>query len=549
MINIDDMTINDLWQAVFTTDSNGEVCIRFLEGMTSWKPPVDTYWDLPLVWNSVWDTRIAKDDFNIYTWNWSSWVNKVWWVDSVNAWSGIAVSQTTWDITVSIDLDNTKWLNFFSGKIWIDIDATLQFTAGKVWLDSTLKSNYDTAYTNSHTHANKTILDNISATSISHRDWAYSHSILVSWNPHNVTKTDVGLSNVSNLAQVATTTDQTIAWTKTFSTAPILSSLTANRIPFLDANKQFVTDDNWGWDNTNKRLWVWLNNPSYRLHVYTYFWVATENWIRMQHNAWSNNKFLDIFIWGAEGSTLVNIAAKKWWWDTPDISFTTNSANALFIQKDTWRVWFSKTNPSYPIDVNGTANATTFRTDAWDTINWSVVTLVSWTYPRIYSSQSDVPIYIWWNTTTNKSLVIYKTDASSVANHLVTVLWTGSVWIWTTSPSYRLDVVNSSSFVEARIYWNADWDTWLIIKDSNREWKVWVDVWNVWNWIFNIFDVTWWGSRFNIWTTWNVSMWWNLWIWATATTTSKLHISWIPTSSAGLVAWDVWSNSWVLTIV
>jgi len=68
-------------------------------------------------------------------------------------------------------------------------------------LTDTLKGNYDTAYTNTHTHSNKTILDaiqeSLTTTLKSNYDTAYSHS-QTTGNPHNTTPAHIGLGNVNN---------------------------------------------------------------------------------------------------------------------------------------------------------------------------------------------------------------------------------------------------------------------------------------------------------------------------------------------------------------
>ena len=69
-----------------------------------------------------------------------------------------------------------------------------------------LKNAYDGAVTNSHTHTNKVTLDLIqealTAALKSAYDGAVTHAGLTTGNPHSVTKTEVGLANVTNDAQV-----------------------------------------------------------------------------------------------------------------------------------------------------------------------------------------------------------------------------------------------------------------------------------------------------------------------------------------------------------
>lgn len=94
-------------------------------------------------------------------------------------------------------------------------------------LTTSLKNSYDSAVTASHSHSNKSTLDSITAaltTALkSNYDTAYTHTSNTS-NPHNTTASQVGLGNVANLTQVDTSTDQTIAGTKTFSAAVLAAN-------------------------------------------------------------------------------------------------------------------------------------------------------------------------------------------------------------------------------------------------------------------------------------------------------------------------------------
>jgi len=99
-------------------------------------------------------------------------------------------------------------------------------------LTDILKGNYDTAYTNTHTHSNKTVLDaiqeSLTTTLKSNYDTAYSHS-QTTGNPHNTTPTNIGLGNVNNTSDAnkpVSTAQQTALNLKADATA--LSSHTGN---------------------------------------------------------------------------------------------------------------------------------------------------------------------------------------------------------------------------------------------------------------------------------------------------------------------------------
>ena len=59
-------------------------------------------------------------------------------------------------------------------------------------------------------------------------------------NPHSVTKTQVGLSNVTNVAQVELSGNQTVAGIKTFSSSPIVPDPTTDQ---QVASKKYVDDN------------------------------------------------------------------------------------------------------------------------------------------------------------------------------------------------------------------------------------------------------------------------------------------------------------------
>lgn len=65
-----------------------------------------------------------------------------------------------------------------------------------------------------------------------------------------------------------TTGTQTLAGAKTFSSAPTLSSMTAGSVLFAGASGLVSQDNsNLFWDNTNKRLGILTNSPSYTIDV------------------------------------------------------------------------------------------------------------------------------------------------------------------------------------------------------------------------------------------------------------------------------------------
>lgn len=112
----------------------------------------------------------------------------------------------------------------FASTITTALSNKVDKVAGKVLsendLTDDLKSHYDTAYTNTHSHWNQSILDSTNAAFTSSLNnkitSAYSHSTSLS-NPHSVTKAQVGLENVPN-TDCTTTTNITDSTDKRFVT-------------------------------------------------------------------------------------------------------------------------------------------------------------------------------------------------------------------------------------------------------------------------------------------------------------------------------------------
>lgn len=97
--------------------------------------------------------------------------------------------------------DDDNFANTINNQLIEKVDAIEGKGLSTHDLTDELKSHYDEAYTNSHSHVNQSVLDSTNAaftSSLSNKiTSAYSHATSLS-NPHSVTKAQVGLGNVDN---------------------------------------------------------------------------------------------------------------------------------------------------------------------------------------------------------------------------------------------------------------------------------------------------------------------------------------------------------------
>ncbi len=268
---------SDLWQATAINFTGSAVDVTVVNGVHT----VDVTWGWWGSWDVVWPASAIDDNFASFdttTWkliqdsgyNATSFAPALWADDNYVTDAQLTViGNTSWTNTWDQDLSpyqllSEKWVNNWyaeldwTGKVptaqlpsYVDDVIMVANFAALPWTGETDKI-YVTEDTNLTYRWNWSSYTEISAslalweTSSTAYRWdrgktAYDHSQLTSGNPHNVTKTDVGLSNVVNA--------------DTTTTANITDS----------SNKRYVTDanltviGNTSWTNTGDQTSiVWI---------------------------------------------------------------------------------------------------------------------------------------------------------------------------------------------------------------------------------------------------------------------------------------------------
>jgi hypothetical protein len=138
----------------------------------AFKAGVATQANLPLVLNAKGDARIANDSGHLYVW-------------SIEAATGLL----------------TDWVD--AGDI---VDLEWSAISGK---PSSAVADIDDAVSKKHTQGTDQVLDTGGANEISaaNAKAAYTHSGVVTGNPHAVSKSDVGLGNVDNVSEATIISD------------------------------------------------------------------------------------------------------------------------------------------------------------------------------------------------------------------------------------------------------------------------------------------------------------------------------------------------------
>lgn len=176
-----------------------------LETAIDWKEAVSTYADLATTYphpDDGWTVNV-KDTNYTYRWSGTAWI----------AISANAIPKATQSVDGLLSKeDKTRYDDAYSKRHTHTNKSTLDK------LTETLLSNWTDAYNKRHEHANKTVLDKITQTLLDNWNAAYTH-ISNKSNPHGVTKSQVGLGSVPNVA----TNDQV----PTFTQATTLDNLTS----------------------------------------------------------------------------------------------------------------------------------------------------------------------------------------------------------------------------------------------------------------------------------------------------------------------------------
>ena len=209
-----DAAENDIRSTISTNKPNwddkytrNEVDNKFsaLETAIDWKEAVATFADLATTYpqpDDGWTVNVKDTDYT-YRWSGTAWI----------AISANAIPKATQSVDGLLSKEDKT--------AYDDTNAKKHTHSNKSTLDKlteALLANWSDAYNKRHEHGNKTVIDKITQTLLDNWNAAYTH-IGNKSNPHGVTKAQVGLGSVPNVA----TNDQT----PTFTQASALGNLSS----------------------------------------------------------------------------------------------------------------------------------------------------------------------------------------------------------------------------------------------------------------------------------------------------------------------------------
>lgn len=209
-----DAAENDIRSTISTNKPNwddkytrNEVDNKFsaLETAIDWKEAVATFADLATTYpkpDDGWTVNVKDTDYT-YRWSGTAWI----------AISANAIPKATQSVDGLLSKEDKT--------AYDDTNAKKHTHSNKSTLDKlteALLANWSDAYNKRHEHGNKTVIDKITQTLLDNWNAAYTH-IGNKSNPHGVTKAQVGLGSVPNVA----TNDQA----PTFTQASALGNLSS----------------------------------------------------------------------------------------------------------------------------------------------------------------------------------------------------------------------------------------------------------------------------------------------------------------------------------
>ena len=165
-----------------------------------------------------WDDKYTRNEVDN---KFSALETAIDWKEAVDTYADLSTAYPHPDDGWTVNVKDTDYTYRWSGAAWIAISANAipKATQGVDGLLSKEdKACYDDAYSKRHTHGNKSTLDKLTETLLVNWTAAYTH-ISNKSNPHGVTKSQVGLGSVPNVA----TNDQV----PTFTQATTLTNLTS----------------------------------------------------------------------------------------------------------------------------------------------------------------------------------------------------------------------------------------------------------------------------------------------------------------------------------
>lgn len=165
-----------------------------------------------------WDDKYTRNEVDN---KFSALETAIDWKEAVDTYADLAAMYPHPDDGWTVNVKDTDYTYRWSGTAWIAISANAIPKATQS-VDGLLskedKTHYDDAYNKRHSHSNKSTLDKLTETLLANWSDAYTH-ISNKSNPHGVTKLQVGLGSVPNVA----TNDQV----PTFTQATTLANLTS----------------------------------------------------------------------------------------------------------------------------------------------------------------------------------------------------------------------------------------------------------------------------------------------------------------------------------
>lgn len=167
-----------------------------------------------------WDDKYTRNEVDN---KFSALETAIDWKEAVDTYADLSTAYPHPDDGWTVNVKDTDYTYRWSGAAWIAISANAipKATQGVDGLLSKEdKACYDDAYSKRHTHGNKSTLDKLTETLLVNWTAAYTH-ISNKSNPHGVTKSQVGLGSVPNVA----TNDQV----PTFTQATTLTNLTSGK--------------------------------------------------------------------------------------------------------------------------------------------------------------------------------------------------------------------------------------------------------------------------------------------------------------------------------
>lgn len=165
-----------------------------------------------------WDDKYTRNEVDN---KFSALETAIDWKEAVDTYADLSTAYPHPDDGWTVNVKDTDYTYRWSGTAWIAISANAIPKATQS-VDGLLskedKARYDDAYSKRHTHSNKSTLDKLTETLLGNWTAAYTH-ISNKSNPHGVTKAQVGLGSVPNVA----TNDQV----PTFTQATTMTNLTS----------------------------------------------------------------------------------------------------------------------------------------------------------------------------------------------------------------------------------------------------------------------------------------------------------------------------------